>query len=84
MITLDKPELKPYPVTDISFPISLLGESERLPYGSYVDNFDSPVDHNILIVTRDIPEYGWIVAQSLENHYKDLLRLGYNDSEDED
>jgi len=42
MITLDKPELKPYPVTDISFPISLLGESERLPYRSYVDNFDTP------------------------------------------
>jgi len=84
MITLNKPELKPNPVTDISFPTSLLGKSEKLPYRIYVDDFNSPVDHKILIVTRDIPEYGFMVAQSLESHYKDLLKLGYNDSENED
>jgi hypothetical protein len=57
MITLNKPALNPKPVTEISFPISHLGKSERLPYRSYVDDFNSPVDHNILIVSRDIPEY---------------------------
>ena len=86
MITLTKPQtqLKPNPVVDISFPVSLLGKCERLPFRSYVDDFDSPVDHHILIVTRDIPEYGFMVAQSLESHYKELFRLGYSDLEDED
>jgi hypothetical protein len=83
MIILNKPELKPNPVTDNSFSISLLGKSERLPYRSYVDDFDSPVDHNILIVIRDIPEYGWMVAQSLESYYRDFLRLHCPDSGDE-
>ena len=86
MITLTKPQtqLKPNPVVDISFPVSLIGKSERLPFRSYVDDFDSPIDCHYLIVTRDIPEYGFMVAQSLESHYKELFRLGYSDSEDED
>jgi len=84
MITLTKPQLKSNPLPDFSFPVSLTGKFERLPYRSYIDDFDSPIDCQYLIVTRDIPEYGWMVAQSLESHYRDLFRLGYSDSEDED
>ena len=84
MITLVKPQIKSNPVTDISFPVSLIGKFERLPYRAYIDDFDSPIDCHYLIVTRDMPEYGFLVAQSLESHYRDLFRLGYSDSEDED
>jgi hypothetical protein len=84
MITLDRPQLKINPVPDFSFPVSLIGKTERLPYRTYVDDFDSPIYCQYLIVTRDIPEYGFMVAQSLESHYKELFSLGYSDSEDED
>lgn len=68
------------PLPDFNFPLSMYGKSEKLPYHFYIDDFDL-TDCNRLIVNRDIPEAGWLKAQSIEEHYRELFRLGYDDDE---
>jgi len=68
------------PLPDFNFPLSMIGKSERLPYYVYTDDFDL-TDCNWLIVSRDIPEHGWLKAQTLEDHYRELFKLGFDDDD---
>ena len=82
--TLTKPRARRYnPLPDLNFPLSLLGAKESLPYRIYIDDF-YPVECPYLIVTRDILEYGWLKAQSLEDHYRELFTLGFDDDDHND
>ncbi|WP_019502272.1 hypothetical protein [Pseudanabaena sp. PCC 6802] len=54
-----------------------------LPWMDYTDDFDIP-EVPYRVVVRDIPEYGYAQAVSLEEHYRVLFRLGYANDEEED
>jgi hypothetical protein len=61
----------------------LLGQREALPYRYWFDDFE-PVEVPYLIVSRNIPQAGWAIAEGMESHFKILFGLGYTDEEEED
>ena len=65
----------------VSQPISMLrGQSEKLPYRFWYDDFE-PVEVPYMIVSRDIPQAGWMQAQSIEYHHRELFGLGFDDDD---
>ena len=59
------------------------GESCKLPYHGYDCDFEPENNLSVLVVNADVPDAGYLQAESLDEHYKKLMHLGYNEPDED-
>jgi hypothetical protein len=59
------------------------GEYCMLPFHGYDCDFEPEVTLSVLVVNGDVPEAGYLRAESMEEHYRKLFHLGYSEPDED-